>query len=208
MDRDSAPTTSITLLARLRRSPADPGAWQEFVRRYGRQIYRWCRRWNLQDADAQDVVQTVFLVLTERMKEFTYDPSGSFRAWLRTVAHNAWKKFVARKQQPGQGSGDSQVAELLAGVASRDDLAARLEEEYDWELFETAMLLVRQRVEPRIWEAFRLLALEGLSGAEAAQRLGMKVATVFVAKSRVQKMLQEEIGLLDRPAAGALEVTP
>ena len=31
-----------------------------------------------------------------------------------------------------------------------------------------AMRLVRVRVEPHTWEAFRLLAIEGLSGDEAA----------------------------------------
>ena len=36
--------------------------------------------------------------------------------------------------------------------------------------------------------------MEGLSGAEAAARLSMKVATVFKAKSKVQQMLQEEVG--------------
>ena len=36
--------TSTTLLRRLRQDPTDPSAWNEFVERYGRMIYRWCRR--------------------------------------------------------------------------------------------------------------------------------------------------------------------
>ena len=55
------------------------------------------------------------------------------------------------------------------------------------------------RVEPHTWEAFRLTAQEGLSGAEVAARLGMQVATVFVARSTVQKMLQEEARKLEEP---------
>ena len=57
---------------------------------------------------------------------------------------------------------------------------------------------VRLRVEPRTWDAFQLLAIEGRSGAEVAQRLQMKVATVFVARSKVQRMLREEVSRLDR----------
>jgi RNA polymerase sigma-70 factor (ECF subfamily) len=38
-----------------------------------------------------------------------------------------------------------------------------------------------------------------LSGAAAAERLGMKVATVFKAKSKVQKMLQDELSRADEP---------
>jgi RNA polymerase sigma-70 factor (ECF subfamily) len=70
------------------------------------------------------------------------------------------------------------------------------------------MTRVRLRVAPQTWEAFRLTALEGLSGAEAAGRIPMQVAQVFVAKRRVQKMLQEEVSRLeqtgpeDRPAEG------
>ncbi len=190
--------TSATLLGRLRQGPTDQAAWNDFVQRYGRQIYRWCRQWDLQEADAEDVTQTVLVKLAEKMREFDYDASGSFRGWLKTVAHHAWHKFVMSRQRGGVGSGDTAVGELLDSVAARDDLAAKLEEEFDRELLEQAIARVQLRLEPRTWEAFRLLALEGLSGAKAAERLGMKVATVFVAKSKVQKMLQEEIRKLER----------
>jgi RNA polymerase sigma-70 factor (ECF subfamily) len=191
-------STSPTLLSRLRGSPSrDPAAWQEFVRRYGRQVYEWCLHWGSQPADAEDLTQTVLLKMLDRMSTFRYDPSGSFRGWLRTVAHNAWKRFLETRQRPGHGSGDSGVADLLDSVEARDDLTARLAGELDRELLDEAMARVRLRVEARTWEAFRLLALEGRSGAEAAQQLGMKVAAVFVARSRVQKMLQEEVARLD-----------
>ena len=44
-----------------------------------------------------------------------------------------------------------------------------------------------------------MTAFQGRPGAEAAKELGMKVATVFVARSRVQKLLQEEIQRLEDP---------
>src|SRR5262245_45906045 len=197
MDAASGSHTSPTLLGRLRRAPADQAAWKEFVHRYGRQILQWCRQWKLQEADAQDVTQTVLLVLAEKMREFDYDPAGSFRGWLRTVTHNAWKKLSSRQQRGGAGSGDSVTEALLQQVTARDDLLARLEEEYDRELLEQATARVRLRVEPHTWDAFRLVALEGCSGAEAAAQLDMKVAAVFVARSRVQKLLRDEIELLE-----------
>ena len=52
---------------------------------------------------------------------------------------------------------------------------------------------IKGRVKPATWEAFQLTAIEGLSGADAAHKLGIPVAHVFVAKHRVQKMLQEEV---------------
>ena len=74
------PTTRVTLLARLRQDPTDQAAWDVFVERYGRHIYRWCRQWRLQDADAEDVTQDILVKLARKLRVFTYDPSRSFRA--------------------------------------------------------------------------------------------------------------------------------
>ncbi|HZV03939.1 MAG TPA: sigma-70 family RNA polymerase sigma factor [Gemmataceae bacterium] len=188
--------TSITLLERLGREETDQQAWAEFVRRYGRQIYRWCRRWKLQEADAEDLTQNVLVRLHARLRTFRYDPAQSFRAYLKTLTHYAWCDLVQGNRRPGAGSGDSAVLDRLQTVEARDDLVRRLDEEFDQELLAEAAERVRRRVEPHTWEAFRLTALEGLSGAAAAEQLGMKVATVFKAKSKVQKMLQEEIARL------------
>ena len=103
------------------------------------------------------------------------------------------------KRRPGaNGSGDTAVLEALDHVTARDDLSERLADEFDRELYERAADAVRARVEPHTWEAFRLTGLDGLSGAEAAGRLGMEVATVFKAKSKVQKMLKDEIQKLQQ----------
>ena len=59
------------------------------------------------------------------------------------------------------------------------------------------MAIVRPRVALRTWDAFRLTALEGCSGAAAAAQLEMKVARVYVAKSEVKKMIQDEIRKLE-----------
>jgi RNA polymerase sigma factor (sigma-70 family) len=195
---NSAPSrTSASLLGRLRQGPTDQIAWAEFVRRYGAQIYRWCRKWNLQEADAQDVTQTVLVKLADKMRSFSYDPSRSFRAYLKTLTHYAWCDFLETRKRPGAGSGDSSVREALESVEAKEDLIAHLHAEFDQELLDEAMERVRERVEAHTWEAFRLTALERQSGAAVADQLGMKVATVFKAKSKVQKMLQEEMRRLE-----------
>jgi RNA polymerase sigma factor (sigma-70 family) len=190
--------TRITLLGRLRLDPGNQTAWAEFVEHYGSKIYGWCRKWNLQEADAQDVTQNVLLKLAQKLREFSYDPSRSFRAWLKTLTHHAWSDFLESQQRPGLGSGDSRVGGMLHSLEAREDLVKHLEAEFDREIFEEAMGRVRLRVAPQTWSAFALTALEGLSGAEAAERIPMQVAQVFVAKRRVQKMLQEEIAKLDK----------
>jgi RNA polymerase sigma-70 factor (ECF subfamily) len=193
-------STSATLLARLRQVPADQAAWGEFTERYGPKIFAWCRKWNLQQADAEDVTQTVLLKLAEKMQTFVYDPSRSFRAWLKTITRHAWSDFWDTRGQ-AMAAGGTQAVQILHTAEAREDLLQRLEGEFDRELLEAAVDRVRGRVTPRTWQAYEMTAIEGRSGAEAAQALGMKVATVFVAKSKVLKLLQEERQKLEEPGA-------
>lgn len=191
--------TSPTLLGRLRRSPTDETAWSDFVGRYERLIARWCRQWGLQGADAEDVAQNILLQLSRQMTRFEHDPEKRFRSWLKTVAYRAWCDFLdQRSRQKDAASGDSKIVELLSSQAAQDDFLQQLEAEWKVELLEEAMRLVQLRAQPHTWEAFRLMAQENLSGAEVAERLNMKIGAVWVARSRIQKMLQEEIRILEQ----------
>ena len=183
--------TSTTLLGRLALFPLDQAAWEEFVKRYGPSVLNWCRRWGAQEADALDVSQVVLSKLAVHMRHFAYDPSRSFRSWLRAVALNAWRDSLDARR-PDAASGETEILERLHGLQARDDLMRRLEEQFDLELLEEARRRVRGRVLPRTWDAYELTAVECLSGAEAATRLGMSVAAVFTAKASVLRMLRDE----------------
>jgi RNA polymerase sigma-70 factor (ECF subfamily) len=189
--------TSASLLRRVQHDAGDQAAWGDFVERYGPRIYAWCRLWRLQESDAQDVTQEVLLQLVQKLRHFEYDSARSFRAWLKTIVHHAWQDYLARRARAGLGTGDSDVWQGLQSVEARTDLEKQLEEVFDREVLEEAMARVRQRVAPHTWEAFRLLTFEGLSGAEVAPRVGMQVTMVYVAKSKVQKLLREEIDALE-----------
>jgi DNA-directed RNA polymerase specialized sigma24 family protein len=75
--QDQSSRTSVTLLGRLRRDPRDQTAWNEFVSRYRPKILEWCRRWRLQESDAQDVTQAVLLKLSSLMAMFTLIRRGA-----------------------------------------------------------------------------------------------------------------------------------
>src|SRR5262245_53289818 len=137
MGEETSTNTSATLLARLRLVPADQAAWGEFTQRYGRKIYGWCRRWNLQDSDAEDVTQNVLLKLAAKMQSFVYDPTQSFRGWLKTVARNTWNDYCDSRAR-ALATGGSQAVELLHTVEAREDLINRLGEEFDRELLDEA----------------------------------------------------------------------
>jgi RNA polymerase sigma factor (sigma-70 family) len=134
--------TSTTLLGRLALFPLDQAAWEEFVKRYGPSVLNWCKQWGAQEADALDVTQVVLSKLAVRMRQFAYDPSRSFRSWLRAVALNAWRDSLDARR-PDAASGATEVLERLHDIQARDDLMRRLEEQFDLELFEEAGRRVR-----------------------------------------------------------------
>jgi RNA polymerase sigma-70 factor (ECF subfamily) len=198
MVRDAESETGSTLLVLLR-DPTDPQAWKAFVQRYTPVVAAWCRRWKLQNADVQEVTQEVLLKLARYLGRFPYDPAkGRFRDWLFAVARNAWSDIRESRRRAGWGSGDPHVQRLLEEQADRDGLLEALDQEFQVEVYEEAQARVQLRVTRQTWQAFQLLAVEGLSGAQVAAKLHMKVAAVYVAKNRVQKMLQEEVHKLER----------
>jgi RNA polymerase sigma-70 factor (ECF subfamily) len=198
MSQDSSLKTSPSLLGRLRDSPDDQSAWTEFVRRYQPRLLAWCRRWGLQDSDAQEVAKNVMLRLASKLRVLSYDPSLSFRGWLHTIARHAWSDFVTdRRKQAVEGD----PSDVLESAQAREDLEQRLAEVFDLELLEEATSRVKARVEEKTWEAFRRMAMLEEPAAVVSAALSMPIASVFKARSNIQKMLQEEISSLERPAS-------
>ena len=190
-------STRVSMLMALRNDPGDQAAWSAFVDRYGPQIHAWCLRWQLQDADAQDVTQMVLLRLVRYLPEFAYDPSRSFRGWLRTLTAHSWSEFIRDQVRGVRGAAHPAVSDRLDTVAARIDLVRHLEETYDQEVLELAMAEVSERVEVHTWDAFRLTAIEGAAAAEVAARLGIAVATVYRARHVVHEMLRKAVARLD-----------
>ena len=136
--------------------------------------------------------------LAQKLRDFAYDPSRSFRGWLKTVAHHAWRDFVDRPRRAQAAAGDSQVRELLQTLEAREDLHREA----------GGGLRPRtagsgQGAGPPAGGAAHLGGVppggaRGPAGRRGGrQRCDMQVAMVYVAKSKVQKMLQEEIRKLD-----------
>lgn len=68
----------------------DAAAWNELVRHYGRVVASVAARYRLDQADQEDVFQTVFLRLFESLKTL-HDPTR-ICAWLVTTTHReCWR---------------------------------------------------------------------------------------------------------------------
>jgi len=190
---DDNSTTSVSLLARIHGGRTDPNAWIEFVDRYGRRIYEWCIHRKLQAADAEDVTQNVLAKLAIKLESFEYDPSMTFRGWLRRITENALVDFF--REQSSRGVREE--IELLNDAEARADLAERLEAAFDLELFEEARSRVQRRVEPRRWRAWEMTAVLNVPGQEVATELNMNLPTVYSSRYQVQKMIADEARQLE-----------
>jgi RNA polymerase sigma-70 factor (ECF subfamily) len=139
-------TTSVSLLEPLRQPDAHT-AWERFVNFYTPLLFYWARRVDWQEPDAADLVQDVFVILLQKLPEFHYDRSRSFRSWLHVLLLNKWRELCPGRPalaQPGDAS--------LCGVASTDDEVAELDEaEFRQHLLMRAMQLMQADFQPATW---------------------------------------------------------
>ncbi len=188
-------STSLTLLQRVRRAD-DQAAWERFVLLYTPLLFRWAQRAGLVEQDAMDAVQEIFANLLVEMPRFAVDPArGSFRAWLKTVSVNQCRKQVRKRSlASGRGGDDDVLQAVLGGDAWEEVWNA----DYQSCVFRKAMQIMQSQFEAKTWQAAWELAVNGLTAAEASQKLGMSESAVYVAKSRVMRRLRQELaGLLD-----------
>lgn len=186
------PATQPSLLVRVR-DAADDRAWSQFVDIYAPLIYEFARKRGLQDADAADLTQEVLSALARGIQRFEYDPKrGTFRAWLFTVVVNKFRTMRTRQQKQQHGSGDSAALQLIQEVPAPSD-SQEWDEEFEQRLFAWAAQQVRATVEPSTWDAFWQTAVLGDRPIDAAEKLGLTVAAVYMAKSRVIARLRETI---------------
>ncbi len=191
--------TSASLLQRVRGS-GDPEAWSKLESIYSPLIRGWLRRDAMLDSnDADDIVQDVMAIVVRRIEEFDRQRSGSFRAWLKSITINCLRQSLRKQRRPGQGAGDSGIADLLNNL---EDPASQLSVLWNREHDEHVMRLILQTLQHEFtettWKAFEMTALEGRSAQETAASLSISSNAVFIAKSRVMARLRAEAdGLID-----------
>jgi RNA polymerase sigma-70 factor (ECF subfamily) len=188
--------TRTSLLGRA--CQGEESAWRRVVELYQPLIRGWLLRQQVAAQEAEDLTQDVLAVLVKQLPRFEHaGRPGAFRAWLRTVTVNRARAYWR--------AGSARVAVVQTAVAQIEELAdpdsalSRLwDEEHDAHVLRRLLALMEQEFEPATLQAFRRLTFEGASGQEVAAALGMSLAAVYGAKSRVlQRLRQEAEGLLD-----------
>lgn len=179
--------TPVSLLKRLRTAPG-PESWERFIDLYAPLLWAWAGRLRLPAERAEDLVQDVFAVVLEQLPRFEYDPTRSFRAWLKTVLLNAWRRQQRRRQAAPVAAG-----EALPDVAAPEDVVELDEEEYRGRLVARALELMRSEFEPATWRACWEFVVNGRPAADVAAELGISANAVYLAKGRILRRLREEL---------------
>jgi RNA polymerase sigma-70 factor (ECF subfamily) len=197
------PASGATSLGLLERAKSrDREAWERLASLYAPLVDRWCRQAGLQEADAADVRQEVFLAVSRKIGDFRRDrPGDTFRGWLRIITQH--KISDQRRQKQGQpvGIGGTDAGQQLAQTPSRDQdesEEAAVSEEARL-LHRRALELVARDFEERTWQAFWRVVIDGHSPADVAEALAMTTNAVYLAKARVLARLREEFRDLLEP---------
>lgn len=185
--------TSLSLLARLRHSP-DPETWDRLVELYAPLIRSWLRKYDVQDCDADDLVQEVLLAVSENVGSFDHaGPTGAFRGWVKAILINRLRNFWRARDRHPRPSGDTDVNRRLGEL---NDPASGLSQlwnrEHDQFVLRQLLTVVESHFAPSTWKAFRRVALECAKADVVAEELNISLNAVFVAKSRVLSRLRQE----------------
>jgi RNA polymerase sigma-70 factor, ECF subfamily len=181
-------TTPVSLLQRIQQS-GDSVAWRRLVDLTTPLILSWGQRAGLSPHDAADLVQDVLTVLVQELPQFQYDPSKSFRAWLKTVTLNKHRQRMRRHLAGPREQGDATLDDLPDGNPSE----AFWEREFGEQLVVRAFEVMQSEFRPTTWRACWESVVSGRSAGEIAAELGITPGAVHSAKSKVLRRLRHEL---------------
>ena len=186
------PETNYSLISRVK-DLADGESWAEFLAIYQPVVFRMAQRRGLQDADAQDVMQQVFLSMARSIEGWTGgDGQPPFRAWLTTIARNAITKSLSRRPRDA-ATGSTSVMEFLCAQPDPEETTAELRAEMRREVVRWAAEQIRKEFSEGTWTVFWQTAIEGITIAEVAKGTGRSPGSIYVARYRVTARLKEKV---------------
>jgi RNA polymerase sigma-70 factor (ECF subfamily) len=189
--------TSLSLLERAR--ARDSEAWERLVRLYSPLVFYWARQSGLKDQPAADLVQDVWASVSSNLDRFRKDSqSGSFRAWLWTIARNKLRDHFRRFSGHAAAAGGTEARMLMESLPESEPVSEV--ESVNNQLLQRALDMIRGDFESRTWQAFWQMTVEDQPAAVVGQRLNMAANAVHQARFRVLRRLREEMeGLVEAP---------
>lgn len=178
-----------SLLERLL-TTREQGSWERLVDMYTALLYFWACRAGLQGEEANRLVREVFDEVARKLSTLEGGkPPGGFRAWIHSLAQHQRRALLLGRPATGQ------PAEPPPPSTAANKM---WEEEYVPFIVGRALELLQPEFEPNDWKACWASIVEGRAVEQITGELNMSQAEVFIAQSRVLRVLREELdGLLE-----------
>src|SRR5262245_57176962 len=146
-------STSLSLLERIR--GGDAAGWRRVVDLYSPLVLHWCRRWGVQGADADDVLQEVFHAAAQGIASFRRERAGdTFRGWLRAITRHKLLAFWRGHGKQPDAFGGSSALQRLQELPEPDPGEDPEDAEQVSAVFHRALGLLRSEFEEHTWRAF------------------------------------------------------
>ena len=180
-------TVELDLLARI--TKRERAAFEELYTRYSNILYATAMKFLKEDADAQDVVQDVFIQIWDKAK--LYDPAkGKPLTWALTMTRNRSIDRIRAIQRRTRLRDDFEketVADESAGI--REALSG-VDASERTQILRDAVA----RLSPEQRKVINLAFFGGLTQSEIADRLGEPLGTVKARARRGLMKLKELLG--------------
>lgn len=144
-------------------------AFYQLYERYSRRLYGFVLRYIKQEADAEEIVQEVFIKIWETRDKI--DVYSSFESFLFTIAYNATISLFRKRAR------EKKYLEHLKSLQQVEAAPNLIDEIQFNELNDTVQSLLNE-LTPRQKEVFQLSREQGLAHEEIAKKLNISVNTV------------------------------
>jgi RNA polymerase sigma factor (sigma-70 family) len=177
-----------------------PEAWEEFYATYWRWLLGISHNMGIPNADAEDLVQKVFIQVNRHIHEFVYDPArGRFSGWLIVILGNLAAGYWRRRahdplsQVPGRANRSSSQTEPLYRIPDPqknrvlNEVAANELER----ILQEGYAQLKAQASPKHWAVFQAYGLEERPVGEVAKEFGLAPGSVYSIDSRLTTQLRE-----------------
>ena len=166
-------------------------AWQRFFDLYAGFVFSIARSKGLNDTDADDIVQMVFIDLARNLPSFKYDQEkGRFRPYLAALVK--WRVIDRLKAVRRDADLKADFMEEAKSAATTEDEDF---EEREWQsaAMEETLRRIKPEVRPEHYAAFVASAVEGQDTDVVTKLYGISRDSLYQIRKRLTVKLREKL---------------
>ena len=174
--------------------PRDPEDFAELVKLHHRELLVYAQSLTREATTSRDIVQEAFIVAYQKINAF--DVTRDFATWMRGIVRNKWREWLRKNKR--YELTESELSGIDADIAAwQGERAAGSSSVFD------ALEICLDRLPETLRETVDAFYYMGLSGDEAALRLGVAPAAIRKRLQRARAMLKDCVNAkLSSPSKG------